>query len=248
VIFTVPAVCLEYCLGIIISTAIIRSMKIVGTGFFWLMNSIALAFAFLTLISSHSWVRLFSILIIIALAAALAVEIKHRATLRNITIKSESFFLSCAFYVGFIAQIALWHGTHRSFFELVRLISGSLALGSVTTAMLLGHWYLVQPGLNRVPISRMTQFSIGVVLVNIVLWLIPTSMLSVIRGTIDDGWSGTLGYMWVGSAVTTLVLLIAAYKALQEKSYTAVMATTGLLYLAILVVNGAELIPRAIFS
>ena len=33
-----------------------------------------------------------------------------------------------------------------------RLIAGALLLGLVTDAMLLGHWYLVQPGLSREPI------------------------------------------------------------------------------------------------
>ncbi|MFN8016242.1 MAG: hypothetical protein U0R17_06530 [Acidimicrobiia bacterium] len=137
---------------------------------------------------------------------------------------------------------------YKLLIETTRLVIGGTVLGGITTTMLLGHWYLVQPGLTRKPISKLTKTFIFVLLVDILLWLLPKSMFHVINGTISDGWGGTLGYMWIGSCVTTLALLIAAYKALQEKSYSAVMATTGLLYLAILVSNGVELIPRAIFS
>jgi len=48
--------------------------------------------------------------------------------------------------------------------------------------------------------------------------------------------------------LTSIVILFMARKALTERSYSAVMATTGLLYLVILLVAGIELIPRSIFS
>ena len=132
--------------------------------------------------------------------------------------------------------------------EVIRFYSGAALLGGVTTAMLLGHWYLVQPGLSRKPIADMCTVCLIALLVNAALWLFHPSMISVLNGNISDGWGGTLGYMWLGSAITTLVLMFAASRALKERSYSAVMATTGLLYLAILVANGVELIPRAIFS
>jgi len=134
------------------------------------------------------------------------------------------------------------------FLESSRFLVGGALLGGVTSAMLLGHWYLVQPGLTRKPIAQMCVASMFILALDIALWLVPVSMINVIDGSISDGWGGTLGYMWIGSCLTTAALLFVARKALQEKSYSAVMATTGLLYLAILVANGVELIPRAILS
>lgn len=165
------------------------------------------------------------------------------------TIENTFNVLSLAAVMFVMAQLV--NISVRSDFYIVeglRLVVGGLVLGGVTTTMLLGHWYLVQPGMSRAPIVRLTQLCIGVVVVSIMLWLFNPSMISVITGSISDGWGGTLGYMWVGSCFTTIALLVAARLALNEKSYTAVMATTGLLYLAILVANGVELIPRVIFA
>ncbi len=238
-------------LGITSSTFFIRSRALVGAGFFWLMSGVNVGFAFLSVISSSNTIRILCVSVLVFSLLQLAHVIAHRNQVKEkqtVLDVTQAVFLLAAIVV---TMIAIVHEdiTGTDFLrESVRGIVGGLLLGGVTTAMLLGHWYLVQPGLARKPIADMCQACLAVLFVDIVLWLIPTSMVSVIRGTVSDGWGGTLGYMWLGSCVTTAVLLVAAQKALQEKSYSAVMATTGLLYLAILVANGVELIPRAIYS
>ncbi len=54
--------------------------------------------------------------------------------------------------------------------------------------------------------------------------------------------------MWVACAVTTIGLAIATRAALKEKQYSAVMAATGLLYLAILTAFGMDLVARAVLA
>ena len=54
--------------------------------------------------------------------------------------------------------------------------------------------------------------------------------------------------MWVFFAVSTLGLLIASWAALKEPYYSAVMATTGLLYLAILTAFCTDVMARAAFA
>ena len=49
-------------------------------------------------------------------------------------------------------------------------------------------------------------------------------------------------------AITTLVLTFVTRAALEEKSYSAVMAATGLLYLAILTAFGTDLVARAVLA
>jgi hypothetical protein len=71
-------------------------------------------------------------------------------------------------------------------------------------------------------------------------------MVQVINGVIDDGYNGVLGWIWIGCAVMTIVLIGMTWAALREKSYSAVMAATGLLYLAILTAFGTDLIARAV--
>ncbi len=129
-----------------------------------------------------------------------------------------------------------------------RLLIGAAFLGAITDAMLLGHWYLVQPGLSRAPLHELLTMSTVLWFPEIVVLLWPVGMVSVLDGTIDDGYGGMLGWFWVMSAVTTIALLVVTRLALREKEYSAVMAATGLLYLAILTAAGTDLVARALLA
>ena len=130
----------------------------------------------------------------------------------------------------------------------VRTLVGAAFLGAVTDAMLLGHWYLVQPGLGREPLLELVRWVTRVWPLEVAALLWPTGMLSVLSGRVDDGWNGTLGWFWVACAVTTVVLTAVTRAALKERSYSAVMAATGLLYLAILTAFGTDLVARAVLA
>ena len=101
-----------------------------------------------------------------------------------------------------------------------RFVVGAAFLGAITDAMLLGHWYLVQPGLARDPLW-------SCVALDHVLWFPevwsccwPVGMVSVLNGTIDDGYGGLLGWFWVTCAVTTIGLLVVTRLALRENAST----------------------------
>ena len=128
---------------------------------------------------------------------------------------------------------------------LARTLVGALFLGAVSDAMLLGHWYLVQPGLARAPIIELVRWTAILWPFELLVLLWPTGMLSVLSGTIDDGYGGMLGWYWVASTVATILLVGATRAALRERRYPAVMAATGLLYLAILTAFGMDLVARA---
>ncbi|QYG92374.1 hypothetical protein HC251_07920 [Iamia sp. SCSIO 61187] len=132
--------------------------------------------------------------------------------------------------------------------SVARTVVGALFLGAVSDAMLLGHWYLVQPGLARGPLLELVRATAIVLPVEVALLLVPTGMVSVLDGSIDDGYGGILGWTWVTCAVTTLGLLAVTRAALKERQYSAVMAATGLLYLAILTAFGTDLVARALLS
>ncbi len=131
---------------------------------------------------------------------------------------------------------------------IARFLVGGLFMGVITDAMLLGHWYLVQPGLPRAPLLELVRWTLIIWIPEIVLLLVPTGMWSVINGTIDDGYGGLLGWFWLACAVTTGGLLVVTRLALKERQYSAVMAATGLLYLAILTVFGTDLVARALLA
>jgi AcrR family transcriptional regulator len=130
----------------------------------------------------------------------------------------------------------------------LRTFAGAAFLGAVTDAMLLGHWYLVQPGLSREPIQELVRYALWLTPIEVLLMLVSPGMIDVLNGTIDDGWGGLIGWMWVVAAISTLGLLLASRAALREPYYSAVMATTGLLYLAILTAFGTDVMARAAFA
>lgn len=132
--------------------------------------------------------------------------------------------------------------------SLVRTIAGAAFLGAVTDAMLLGHWYLVQPGLPRRHLNELVNALAWVWPIEVVSLLLPTGMFSVWSGTVDDGWGGMLGWIWGACALTTIALVFVTKAALREREYSAVMAATGLLYLAILTAFGTDLVARAVLD
>jgi hypothetical protein len=132
--------------------------------------------------------------------------------------------------------------------SVVRTLVGAVFLGAVTDAMLLGHWYLVQPGLGRGPLEELNRCVAWVWPFEVAALLWPTGMLSALSGSIDDGYAGLLSWFWVACAVTTLILVFVTKAALKERAYSAVMAATGLLYLAILTAFGTDLVARAILA
>jgi hypothetical protein len=130
----------------------------------------------------------------------------------------------------------------------VRTFTGAALFGAVTDAMLLGHWYLVQPGLGRSRLNELVRWATIVWPFEVVALLWPRGMPDVLSGRIKDGYGGILGWFWVACAVGTLALCLVTRAALKERYYSAVMSATGLLYLAILTAFGTDLVARAILA
>ena len=120
-------------------------------------------------------------------------------------------------------------------------ISGAVFLGAVSTEMMLGHWYLVDPQLPWWGLRRLALIAgVGAILdfaVLIGLGVLP--------------WSGgdtAVGVGFVLLAVTTVVLMAAVISALGEEGYPAVMSATGLSYLALLTAIGAAVVGRLLIE
>ena len=142
---------------------------------------------------------------------------------------------------GVVAGSPVW-------LSVARAVVGAAFLGVVSDGMLLGHWYLTQPGLRREPLLEQVKLLGWIWPFEVALLLIAPGMISALNGTIDDGYNGMLGWFWVACAITTIGLVVVTRLALREKYYSAVMAATGLLYLAILTAFGTDLVARAILS
>jgi hypothetical protein len=150
--------------------------------------------------------------------------------------------------IGLVGLVAAGLDLSDPLVGTLRIVVGAAFLGCVTDAMLLGHWYLVQPGMSRKPLLELVKWLAVIWPLEIAVLLLPTGMISVLNGTIDDGYNGLLGWFWVACAITTIVLCGVTWAALKERYYSAVMAATGLLYLAILTAFGTDLVARAVLA
>jgi hypothetical protein len=148
--------------------------------------------------------------------------------------------------VGLVAAGVADGGPHA--LAVARTLTGAALIGAVSDAMMLGHWYLVQPGLGRSRLNELVGWTMIVWPFEIAALLWPIGMASVLSGRVKDGYGGVLGWFWVACAVTTLGLCALTRAALRERYYSAVMSATGLLYLAILTAFGTDLVARAVLA
>lgn len=157
-----------------------------------------------------------------------------KLTLKKVTSKTAHLDLlaSSAGFVGVIGGAIESEGT--LWLQIFRFIVGALFIGVLTDTMLVGHWFLVQPGLKRNPLKELLKWAGGLCLFELLIWLLPTGMISVLNGSIEDGHQGLLGWFWVVATISTIGLVWTSDRALKEKGYQAVMATTGLAYLSLL--------------
>ncbi len=228
----------------------------VGVGYGWLLRSIFGVMAILAAVigfrSGAVPVReAASIATAAAAAVALAASIVRRGDLQRIPPILDllgPIVASVGLLAGALDAADGTGSTTASALSVLRVFVGAAFLGVVTDAMLLGHWYLVQPGLPRRHLNELVRLLGFTWPVEVTAMLLPTGMVSVWTGAVDDGWKGQLGWFWAASAITTIVLVFVTRAALRERYYSAVMAATGFLYLAILTAFGTDLVARAVLA
>jgi hypothetical protein len=129
----------------------------------------------------------------------------------------------------------------------VVVVLSAIVLGAATTGMLLGHWYLVTPALTNRPLLR----AISVLLVGLVLQaiLFPLTLRGLAHGsgslTHPLSLSPVLSVLWALGAV--VLPLLAAGLALPTCRLRSFMSTTGLLYLAMIVILPGQLLGQLLF-
>jgi hypothetical protein len=227
--------------------------EVVGIGYGWLLRGVFGALAaigvFVEIRSDHSGSgHVIAVVggsaLVVATLVAFAISYARRARDERGPLALDVVAPVCG-VVALLGLAAVAGGAY--WLAALRLVVGAAFLGAVTDAMLLGHWYLVQPGLSRAPLEELVTVCLVTWPVEVVAMLLPPGMITVIAEG-DDGYGGLLGWMWVVSALTTVVLVYVTRLALREKSYSAVMAATGLLYLAILTAFGTDVVARALLA
>lgn len=137
--------------------------------------------------------------------------------------------------VAFAASAAAFLAVGLGRDDLLPVVAGSVALGGITTEMLLGHWYLVDPQLPRWALRRLDAAGI--------VGIVGEIVVAGVRGTLRSP-TDIAGLAYLMLAVGTVALSVMVWFSLAEKGYEGVMAATGLSYLATLTVLGAVFLAR----
>lgn len=207
--------------------------NLLSAGYGWLIRGVYGGIAGISILTSFFQdfepVREISTIVLIAAAlAGIWTSIIKKAKLSA----QLDLLAALAGFVGVVGGAFVSDGT--LWLQIFRFIIGALFIGALTDTMLLGHWYLVQPGLSRRPLKELLKWAGILCLFELLVWLLPTGMVSVLNGSIDDGQGGLFGWFWVVATISTIALVWTGDRALKEKGYQAVMATTGLAYLSLL--------------
>tara|TARA_Y100000992_G_scaffold84694_1_gene54171 strand:- start:412 stop:723 length:312 start_codon:yes stop_codon:yes gene_type:complete len=96
---------------------------------------------------------------------------------------------------------------------------------------MIGHWFLVDPTISKQGMKKIALFSTLQSLI-----IIPLVFFEFIGEDIEILYKNVVLFLYF----STSILSFASFKSLGEKSYTGVMASTGLSYLSLIVSLGAS--------
>jgi len=131
----------------------------------------------------------------------------------------------------------------------LQVASGAALLGAVTNGMLLGHWYLNQPGLRPWALARLTVFGIAATAASAILGLAAADRLS--SASTEGAVLGIPGFgdsfgifffvVWLVLLAFTGIVVWAARRCVKIRS---IQSATGLYYVALLTAGVAEFLVR----
>lgn len=131
----------------------------------------------------------------------------------------------------------------------VGLLSGAVLLGAVTNGMMLGHWYLNQPGLKTWALGRLTDLSVAAVALSAIAGvaaygeLTGASTEGAVLGIpgFGESFSFVFFFVWLSMVALTGAVAWGARRCVQIRS---IQSATGLFYVAILSAGVAEFMVR----
>jgi hypothetical protein len=129
------------------------------------------------------------------------------------------------------------------------LVAGAALLGAVTNGMLLGHWYLNQPGLKPAALARLTQLALVATGATAVLGLLATTRLinASTAGSVLglEGFGESFGAIFFSAWVVLLGFTGAVVWAAKRcVSIRSIQSATGLYYVALLTAGVSEFVVR----
>ena len=122
--------------------------------------------------------------------------------------------------------------------ELLKSTLPILLVSSVFSLMMIGHWFLVDPTISRVGMKNISIFStfLSLFLSVLVFFDFYESSMDLFNLLSNNVLNNVIVFLYISAGI----LSFGSFKSLQEKSYTGVMASTGLSYLSLIVSMGAS--------
>lgn len=207
--------------GLAAGGALVAGWRVAGRGYVWLSAAVvALVGVGLGLITGD----------VFAWLGTAAVGVAAVAANRPMVAISAFLVAAVLFFVAGLVDSSV-----------VPLITGAVFLGAVTTEMMLGHWFLVDPKLPRWSLSRLALIGAGGLSLD-VAYLATRGLMA---GAADEP---ILGWAYLALTVMTALLIAGVVFSLREPGYAGVMAATGLSYLAVLTAFGVAVLGRMLVA
>jgi hypothetical protein len=205
--------------GMAAGAAVVSRSEIVGPGFNWLLSGIVVLVGGAATLAGGATIG----------AAATGAALVAGLVARNRKVAAWCFGLAA---LGYLA-IAISEG------GVVPAITGSSFLGGMTTEMLLGHWFLIDPTLPRSALQRLDLAAAAGVVADVVVLAI--------AGALGAG-DAVMIAAFVALALLSGLLVAAVWFSLREPAYSGVMAATGLSYLGVLTSFGVVVVGRLLVA
>ncbi len=121
------------------------------------------------------------------------------------------------------------------------LVTAGLLLGSVLTAMLLGHWYLNTPSMQLAPLKRLLLL----VFAALALRILTNGSSLILELGQAEAWGvrtwSIISFRWLAGLVGTLVLTVLTWQTLKIPN---TQSATGILYAAVILTFLGELVSQ----
>lgn len=126
----------------------------------------------------------------------------------------------------------------------VDFVSSGLLLGAVTTAMLLGHWYLNTPTMELAPLRRLLGLLAGAIAFRAAIAIVGLAIVASQKSlSYTDG--TFLALRWLSSIVAPTVLAKMTWETLKIPN---TQSATGILYAGVILVFVGELVAQLMWA
>lgn len=248
-------VLLEWTVGWVGVAAWTQSWKVVRRGHFRITAWIIATLGILTLLAGRSAfgsgqagerdVQM-ALVVVFAFASLLYLALQYRRSdTPGVIVGGAAVLVGAGAIAASGALLSGWGAPLAA----AELLAGALLLGSVTNGMMLGHWYLNQPGLKPWALGRLTQLALVAAGLAGVLGIVAAGRLSAAEtpGAVlglpgfGDGFGFAFFVIWLTLLVFTGVAVAGARRCIRIRS---IQSATGLYYVALLTAGVSEFLVR----